>query len=103
MSTPVITKLAPVVEDATWERTPYELEVKGQAERRVNVSKLLDPDTGAKTVRIVALASAGVPVQSLALLDYIARTILPDARVKAYSKAASGVRIVREYAVPVAV
>jgi hypothetical protein len=98
MSAPVVTKLEAVIEDATWTKTPYALEVKGKPEPRVNVAKILDPDTGAKTVRIVALATAGVPVLSLALLDYVARSILPTAKISTYSKAEAGNRIVREYA-----
>jgi hypothetical protein len=96
MSAPVITKLAPVTDDMTWTTTPYALEVKGEAERRVSITKTLNPDTGAKTVRIVALAAAGVPVQPVGMMDYIARTILPTARVKAYHKADN--RVTREYA-----
>lgn len=91
-----ITKLAPVTEDMTWTTTPYELEIKGEAERRVTVSKILNPDTGKTLIRIVALATEGVPAQSLSMLDHIARTISPAAKVQAYNKASA--RIVREYA-----
>ncbi len=94
----VITKLAPVTEDMTWGITPYALEIKGEAERRVTVTELLDTENGGKRVRIVALANAGTPVQALPLLDQIARRILPNARVQSFNKSASGNRIVREYA-----
>lgn len=96
MSAPVITNLAPITEDMTWGKTPYALEVKGEAERRVSITELMDTTTGAKTIRIVALATAGVPVQPVGMLDYIARTILPKAKIQAYDKADN--RIVREYA-----
>jgi hypothetical protein len=94
----VITKLAPVTEDMTWTTTPYALEIKGEAEPRVTVKEVLNPDTGRKMVRIIALATAGVPVQPLPTLDQIARRILPDARVQAFNKSEAGNRIVREYA-----
>jgi hypothetical protein len=97
MSAPVITALEPITEDATWTTTPYKLEVKGETERRVSITKTMDPETGAKTVRIVALAAAGVPVQPVGLLDYVARRILPNAKVQAYDKSAD-TRIVRQYA-----
>lgn len=99
MSAPVITKLAPVTDEMTWgelAKTPYELEVKGQPERRVTITEMMDTSTGAKTVRIIALAAAGVPVQPVGMLDYIARTILPNAKIQSYDKA--DVRVVREYA-----
>ncbi len=94
----LITKLAPITEDMIWGATPYALEIKGEAERRVTITELLNTETGDKTVRIVALATAGVPAQSLAMLDHIARRILPNAKVKPGYKKADN-RIVREYAV----
>jgi hypothetical protein len=98
MTASVITKLAPVLEDRVLGKTPYALEVKGKPEPRVTIAELLDPDTGARTVRITALANDGKPVQALPTLDQVARRILPNARVTSYNKAATGVRITREYA-----
>jgi len=96
MTASVITNLSPVNEDATWTTTPYALEIKGQPERRVSVTKVLDPETGAKMVRIISLATAGVPALPLATLDQIARNVLPNARVQVFNKAAN--RFHREYA-----
>lgn len=87
MTASVITKLAPITEDMVWGKTPYALEIKGQPEPRVSVAKMLDTDTGATTVRIVALAAAGKPVLPLSTLDQIARNILPDARIAGRNKA----------------
>ena len=97
----VITNLSPITEEMTWgttSKTPYALEIKGEAQRAVTVTELMDTSTGKKMVRIVALAVAGVPVQPLPTLDQVARRILPDAKVQAYNKAEAGNRIVREYA-----
>lgn len=96
MTASVITKLSPITEDALWGATPYALEVKGQPERRVSITELLNTDTGRKTVRIIALATAGVPVLPLSTLDQIARNILPNARVQSPQK--SDNRFIREYA-----
>lgn len=96
MTASVITKLSPITEDAVWGATPYALEIKGQPERRVTVTELMNPNGGRRTVRIVALATAGVPVLPLSTLDQIARNILPNARVQAPSKADN--RHIREYA-----
>lgn len=95
MTASVITKLSPVNEDATWTKTPYALEIKGQPERRVTVSRILNPDTGAKTVHIVALATDGKPVLPLSTLDQIARNILPGARIRTPHKADN--RLTRVY------
>jgi hypothetical protein len=97
MTASVITKLAPITEDMTWTKTPYALEIKGKPEKRVTVNKHLNPDTGATTVHIVALAAAGTPVLPLSTLDQIARNILPGARIRTPHKADN--RLVREYAV----
>lgn len=96
MTASVITKLSPIIEDAVWGATPYALEIKGKAERRVTITELMDPDGGRKTVRIIALAAAGVPVLPLSTLDQIARNILPNARVQSPSK--GDTRHIREYA-----
>lgn len=79
----VITSLEPNREDATLGFTPYRLEIKGEPETRVRVTEIRDIVTGKATVKIVAMAAAGSPVQALSTLDAIARKILPGARVTA--------------------
>lgn len=96
MTASVITALAPMTEDATWEMTPYALEIKGQPAHGVTVKRVLEPSTGHRIVRIAAMAPTGIPALPLATLDQIARRILPGARVQSYTK---GSKIhVREYA-----
>lgn len=79
----VITSLEPNREEMLLGFTPYRLEIKGEPEPRVKVTEIRDIETGKATVRIVAMAAAGTPVQALSTLDAIARKILPGARVTA--------------------
>jgi hypothetical protein len=79
----VITSLEPNREEMLLGFTPYKLEIKGEPEPRVKVVEIKDITTGAATIRIVAMAAAGMPVLALPTLDQIARRILPNARVTA--------------------
>lgn len=98
MTASVITKLAPVTADKTWEVTPYALEIKGKTAHGVTVKEVLNPETGQRRVRVeTALTAAGKPVLSLPTSDQVARNIQPGARVVNYIK---GSRLhIREYAV----
>jgi hypothetical protein len=86
----VITALEPVASGITFSasavETPYTLEIKGQPEPMVKVTRLVNPENGSKMVRIVAMASAGQPILSLSTMDAIARRILPNARVTTANK-----------------
>ena len=77
----VITALEPNREEMVLGFTPYRLEIKGSPEPRVKVTEIRDIATGKATVKIIAMASAGTPVQAVSTLDAIARKILPGARV----------------------
>lgn len=79
----VITSLEPNREDATLGLTPYAVTIKGSPEPRVKIVESRDITTGKATVRIIAMAAAGMPVLALPTLDQIARRILPGARVTA--------------------
>jgi hypothetical protein len=79
----VITALEPNRDEMLLGFTPYRLEIKGEPETRVKVTEIRDITTGKATVRIVAMAAAGTPVQAVSTLDAIARRILPNARVTA--------------------
>jgi hypothetical protein len=97
MTASVITALAPINSEKTWEETPYRLEIKGQPAYGVTVKEVLEPTTGKRLVRIAALAPSGVPVLPLPTLDQIARRIIDGARVQSYGK---GSKVhVREYAI----
>ena len=96
MTASVITALAPVAADKTWEVTPYKLEIKGQPAHGVTVKEILEPETGRKLVRIEALAPTGIPVLPLPTMDQVARNIRAGARVVNYIK---GSKLhIREYA-----
>jgi hypothetical protein len=86
MTASVITKLAPVTADATWMETPYALEIKGQPAHGVTVKEVLEPDTGMKIIRIIAMAPTGIPALALPTMDQVARNIRAGARVRSYVK-----------------
>lgn len=77
----VITRLEPNREDATLGFTPYHVEIEGKPEPRVKVTEIRDITTGEATIRIVAMAAAGMPAMPLPRLDQLARRIKPGARV----------------------
>ncbi len=97
MTASVITKLAALNADATWEETPYALEIKGKPAHGVTVKEVLEPTTGRTLIRIAAMAPTGIPVLPLPTMDQVARNIRAGARVVNYVK---GSKLhIREYAV----
>jgi hypothetical protein len=97
MATPsVITSLVADTENMTLGVTPFKLEIKGSPEPRVKATKIIDINTGkVAKIRIVAMASDGVPAQPLSTLDAVARRLLPNARVTAANKGSA--QFYREY------
>lgn len=96
MTASVITKLSAVKADATWEETPYALEIKGQPAHGTTIKEVLEPTTGQKLIRIMTMAPTGIPALPLPTQDQVARRIKAGARVVNYIK---GPKLhIREYA-----
>jgi hypothetical protein len=98
MATPsVITALVEDVQNMTLGVTPFKLEIKGQPEERVKITKFVDINTGkVSKVRVTALAADGKPAQPISTLDAAARRVLPNARITVRNHGTA--QFYREYA-----
>ena len=87
MPASVITRFERSEEDSRYNDHAFEVQIKGKPAHGVTVRRMLDADTGKRTVIVSAMVKPdGSPALPLATLDQLARRAVDGARVQQFLK-----------------
>lgn len=88
----VITGFEVITEEVTLERTPYAVEIRGEAMPAVKVTKVQNLTMGGYTIWVEVPKVDGRPILAVSTMDALARRVKPDARAYGGNKGGAVLR-----------
>ena len=88
----VITKFEVLADEVTLDRTPYAVEVKGQAMPSVKVVRVQNLTMGGYTIWVEVPKVDGRPILAVSTMDALARRVAPGAKVYGGNKGGAVLR-----------